>query len=81
MDLSNIKPDKKRACLILETGVNNKWKYAAFEKTKENVEEAEAWEQAKEEVGGLHFLAIQETPDAEVCAGLWLLLDRKLPAI
>ena len=41
MDLSNIKPDKKRACLILETGVNNKWKYAAFEKTEENVEEAE----------------------------------------
>ena len=81
LDLSNIKPDKKRACLILETGVNNKWMYAAFEKTAENVEEAQAWEGAKDQVGGLHFLAIQDNPDAEVCAGLWLLLDRELPKI
>ena len=81
LDLSNIKPDKKRACLILETGVNNKWEYAAFEKTEENIAEAQAWETAKNGVGGLHFLAIQDNPDAEVCAGLWLLLDRPLPKI
>jgi len=81
LDLSNIKPDRKRACLILETGVNNKWKYASFEKTEENAEEAQAWESAKETVGGLHFLAIQDNPDSEVCAGLWLLLDRPLPKI
>lgn len=81
LDLSNIKPDKKRACLILETGVNEKWKYAAFDKTDENLEEAQAWESAKESVGGLHFLAVQDNPDAEVCAGLWLLLDRTLPLV
>jgi len=81
LDLSNLKPDKKRACLVLETGVNNKWKYAAFEKTEENLEEAAAWEAAKEEVGGIHFLAIQDDPDAETCAGLWLLLDRPLPQV
>jgi hypothetical protein len=81
LDLSNIKPDRKRACLILETGVNEKWKYAAFDKTDENLEEAQAWEAAKEAIGGLHFLAVQDNPDAEVCAGLWLLLDRKLPLV
>ena len=81
LDLSNIKPDRKRACLILETGVNNKWKYAAFDKTKENIAESEAWESAKESVGGLHFLAIQDNPDADVCSGIWLLLDRPLPKV
>ena len=55
--------------------------YAAFEKTAENLEEAAAWEAAKEEVGGIHFLAIQDDPDAETCAGLWLLLDRPLPQV
>ena len=53
----------------------------AFEKTEENIAEAQAWETAKNGVGGLHFLAIQDNPDAEVCAGLWLLLDRPLPKI
>lgn len=30
---------------------------------------------------GLHFLAVQEDEEAEGCAGLWLLLDRKPPAV
>ena len=30
---------------------------------------------------GLHFLAVMPDEDAEVCSGLWLLLDRKPPSV
>lgn len=81
LELSCVTPDKSRACLVLETDVNTKWKYAAFDKSDDNIAEAEAWQAAKEKVGGLHFLAVQDNPDAELCAGLWLLLDRPLPKV
>lgn len=46
-DLANLTADLDRACLVLETGVNQRWRYAAFRRTPENVEEAGAWETAK----------------------------------
>ena len=81
LELSSISPDTNRACLILGTDVSTKWIYGAFDKTEQNIAEAQAWEKAKEGVNGLHFLAVQDNPDAEVCAGLWLLRDRPLPKV
>ena len=46
-DLANLSADTDRSCLILETGVNQRWRYAAFRRSAENTEEAEAWEAAK----------------------------------
>lgn len=48
-DLANLVADPDRACLVLETGVNQRWRYCSFRRTPENVEEAEAWEDAKKQ--------------------------------
>ena len=42
--------------------------------------EGAAWEAAKQQSGGLHFLAVQGSPDDEP-TGLWLLWDREPPAV
>ena len=47
-DLANLSADPDRACLVLETGVNQRWRYASFRRTAENVEEAAAWQDAKQ---------------------------------
>lgn len=46
-DLANLVADPDRACLVLETGVNQRWRYCSFRRSDENLEEAEAWEEAK----------------------------------
>jgi hypothetical protein len=46
-DLNNLAADAERSCLVLETGVNQRWRYASFRRSAENLEEAEAWQQAK----------------------------------
>ncbi|GMH35641.1 hypothetical protein BSKO_03509 [Bryopsis sp. KO-2023] len=76
LEISNIKADIDRAGLVMETGVNETWKYAAYERTDDMSTLATGWEQAKVATRGLHFLAIQDDPDAEYCAGLWLLQER-----
>lgn len=81
LELAAVSADTDRAFLILDTGVNQRWRYGAYRRTVETTAEAQAWEQAKQDVGGLHFLAIQEGEEAEGCAGLWLLLDRKPPTV
>lgn len=48
-DLANLVADPDRACLVLETGVNQRWRYCSFRRTPENIEEAEAWEDAKKQ--------------------------------
>jgi len=46
-DLNNLVADPERSCLVLETGVNQRWRYASFRRSAENLEEADAWQQAK----------------------------------
>jgi len=81
LDLACLKADNAQSSLILETGINSRWRYAAISRTPDGKEEAEAWEAAKKEVEGLHFLAVQTDPEADSCSGFWLLQDREPPKI
>ena len=47
----------------------------------ETLEEAVMWEKSKTELGGLHFLAIMESPEADMCTGFWILRFREPPSI
>jgi hypothetical protein len=78
---AGVKADVERSCLILETGVNQRWRYGAWRPSPDSIAEAEGWEEAKAGLGGLHFLAVQPDPDAEDLNGLWLLLDKLPPNV
>lgn len=70
LELAALQADTERAYLILETGVAERWRYGAYRRTPETTAEAAAWDTAKQAVGGLHFLTIMASEDAEDCAGL-----------
>jgi RNA-binding protein Tab2/Atab2 len=59
LEISGVKADAERCCLILETGVNQRWRYGGWRPSAEAAEEAAGWEEAKAGLGGLHFLAVQ----------------------
>ena len=46
-ELANLAADADRACLVLETGVNARWRYGSYRRTPENTAEARAWQDAK----------------------------------
>lgn len=75
LELASIEVDIQRSCLILSTGVADRWRYAFYRKSRQADAEGEAWESAKKSCGGLHFLAVQESLDSELCTGFWLLID------
>lgn len=50
-ELATLKADVDRACLILETGVNQRWRYGSYRRSPETSAEATAWEEAKQAVG------------------------------
>jgi hypothetical protein len=50
LELACISADVARSCLILETGVNQRWRYGAWQTSPESVLEAEAWEDAKNSI-------------------------------
>ncbi|EFJ49209.1 hypothetical protein VOLCADRAFT_74347 [Volvox carteri f. nagariensis] len=81
LEIAAVKADVQRSCLILETGVNQRWKYGSWRPNEDSIGEAEGWEIAKEGVKGLHFLAVQPDPDSEELNGLWLLQDCEPPSI
>lgn len=78
---TGVKADVDRSCLILETGVNQRWRYGAWRPSPDSISEAEGWEEAKAGLAGLHFLAVQPDPDSEELTGLWLLLDKLPPNV
>ena len=51
MQLASVGVDKDMSSLILQTGINKRFRYGAFKRTPENVTEAEAWEAAKLQCG------------------------------
>eukprot|EP00877_Chromochloris_zofingiensis_P004936 jgi/Chrzof1/14443/Cz09g03050.t1 len=81
LEIAGVKADVERSCLILETGVNQRWRYGGWRPSPDSIEEAEGWEEAKQGIGGLHFLAVQPDPDSEELNGLWLLQDRMPPNV
>ncbi len=46
-ELANLAADADRACLVLETGVNQRWRYGSYRRSPENTAEARAWQDAK----------------------------------
>jgi len=76
VELAAVVADADRACLILEAGVNERFRYGSYRRTPEATAEARAWEEAKQKVRGLHFLAIMENEDAEESTGIWLLQEQ-----
>lgn len=81
LEIAGVKADVERSCLILETGVNQRWRYGAWRPSPDAVGEAEGWEEAKAGLGGLHFLAVQPNADTDEVNGLWLLLDKAPPSL
>lgn len=81
LEIASVKADVERSCLVLETGVNQRWRYGGWRATPDSIEEAKGWEEAKQELKGLHFLAVQMDPESDDLNGLWLLQDREPPKI
>lgn len=75
LELASLEVDKQKACVILSSGVSDRWLYAYYQKNRVANQEADAWEASKRACGGLHFLAVQQTLDSDVCTGFWLLFD------
>lgn len=47
LELARLEADSGRACLILETGVADRWTYGQYPRTPQAKEEADAWNAAK----------------------------------
>lgn len=60
--------------LVLETGVIDRWSLAQL-LTMPLQAEARQFEDRKVAANGVHFLAVQKSPEDETFAGFWLLLD------
>ncbi|XP_058072818.1 protein TAB2 homolog, chloroplastic [Magnolia sinica] len=81
LEVCSVEVDAAQASLILSVGVSTRYVYARYNKNAATTQEAEAWEAAKKECGGLHFLAIQDNLDSDDCVGFWLLLDLPPPPV
>lgn len=60
-------------CLRLETGFNDNWILADL--TPPLLPEAQGFAAAKRHSDGVHFIAVQDSPESESFAGFWLLKD------
>ena len=47
VELAAVMADADRACLVLETGVSERFRYGRYRRTPESTAEAQAWEEAK----------------------------------
>lgn len=81
LELASLQVDRRKACVVLSTGVTDRWLYAFYRKSREADQEAEAWQATKKACGGLHFLAVQQALDSDVCTGFWLLFDGPMPRV
>ena len=50
LDIATVKADVERSCLILETGVNQRWRYGGWKASPDSIEEARGWEDCKDGV-------------------------------
>jgi hypothetical protein len=63
-----------RPLLRLETGASDSWILAIL-RDPALLAEAQNFEQAKQKAQGIHFLAVQSSPESESFAGFWLLKE------
>ncbi len=66
----------KFPCISLETGISDSWVLANLT-DKNTLAEAEGFETAKRLADGVHFLAVQSSPESESFEGFWLLKEFK----
>jgi hypothetical protein len=62
-----------KSTLLLETGASESWILARLDGTSQS--EAAQFEASKKQAKGVHFIAIQSTPESEEFAGFWLLYE------
>merc|ERR1712216_944428 len=60
-EISSVSVDEARGELVYDIGVDEKWKSGRLDDER-LVAEATAFEDQKEKLGGLHFLAIHQLP-------------------
>lgn len=61
--------------ICLETGVSDSWVLINLT-DKNTLAEAEGFENAKKQANGVHFLAIQSSPESQSFEAFWLLLEQ-----
>ncbi|OKH12526.1 Tab2/Atab2 family RNA-binding protein [[Limnothrix rosea] IAM M-220] len=66
--------EQPRPSMVLETGVSDSWIVADLP-NKGTVQEAKNFETAKKQAQGVHFLAVQTSPDDERFSGFWMLKE------
>eukprot|EP00250_Pteridium_aquilinum_P030579 c4163_g1_i1 orf=330-1523(+) len=81
LELASLHVDRRKACVVLSTGVTERWLYAFYRRSRQADQEAEAWQATKKACGGLHFLAVQQSLDSDICTGFWLLFDVPMPRV
>lgn len=77
LELAFVRLDSTEAKrLLLETGASDSWILATINDRK-TLAEAQGFESAKQKAQGVHFLAVQSSPNSEAFAGFWLLQELK----
>lgn len=61
--------------MVLEVGIDTQYLFATLNDVRRV--EAQIFEKGKEELGGLHFLALQQDENSEAVEGFFLLRERK----
>lgn len=80
LEVVALQADDSRATLVMEAGVSTRYRYATWPRNDAAADkEARDWADAKAEVGGLHFLALQADVDDEDVLGFWALRDIAMP--
>ena len=64
------------ARLLMDTGTIDTWLLADLVGA-ETQAEGDRFEKAKKAANGVHFIAVQESPDSDAFAGLWLMQARE----
>jgi len=77
LDLAAVTWDAEEGRLLLETGGSERWILAALHQPELRAE-AERFAQAQQAARGIHFLAVQSSPESEEFAGFWLMQSLEL---
>ena len=82
LEVDELSCNTRLGCLVLRHSANLAYRHGYFEREGLSLEEARAWQAAREGVSGLHFLALMsDNDDEEECAGFWLMRSRPLPEV
>ncbi|CAM9105627.1 unnamed protein product [Pylaiella littoralis] len=76
LEVAYFKADLKNRELALECGINTQYLVARV--VGDQRKEAQGFEEAKRALGGFHFVAVQNNPDADDVAGFWLLKEVRM---